>query len=545
MRVGLCGLALLVASGLVAGCGSEAAAVRDSGAGLVDAGSVGVDSGGRDGGGSLDAGDGALTLDAGLTGDDASSAADAAVSGDAGGVAIELCGNRADDDGDGLVDEDCAPSLFAGVYPPGGASDPELAALEAAAPHAVRVVQTYRSMTTLGLGRLRTDLDAIWAHGSIPHANIEPSGYSAAQYASAATDPGIDADAHTLATTLADALAARPDGRLFLTFGAEMNGNWVDWGCMPAARYIALYRKVHDLVSVAIGPYDTRRVRWVYGPNNTSSAGCGSAGGYYPGHGFVDYLGMSSYRSGAASVATTVIDPAHALFDALSFPATWRADRFVVLQTGARVATDRDTWIATLYAATRDDSVFAGVIWFDDADWAVAPGSSAHDAWTTALAALPPSDARLDGLFLPFFWDVRMDRADYSAIQALRAAGATSGCSVAPPLFCPEDPLPRRDVAVLLVRAFRLPLDPGVAPLFTDVAPSDTGYAEIQTLARAGALSGCGAGLFCPSDAVTEVGLRDAIVALGGPASPTMAGAATRARAAVAIARGAALPTVP
>src|SRR4051812_10015203 len=36
---------------------------------------------------------------------------------------LEACGNEIDDDGDGLVDEECAPSFFIGVFPPGGGAD--------------------------------------------------------------------------------------------------------------------------------------------------------------------------------------------------------------------------------------------------------------------------------------------------------------------------------------------------------------------------------------------------------------------------------------
>ena len=53
------------------------------------------------------------------------------------------------------------------------------------------------------------------------------------------------------------------------------------------------------------------------GPNSTSSANCGSAAGYYPGHAYVDLLGLSAYRPDGATVASSVIAPMSALFDAV------------------------------------------------------------------------------------------------------------------------------------------------------------------------------------------------------------------------------------
>jgi hypothetical protein len=439
---------------------------------------------------------------------------------------IERCDGALDQDGDGLTDEDCPPSLWSGIYPPGGGADLSgdalTQAIEAELGRPLSVVQTYHSSSALGAQNTPGDLAAIWAHGAIPHLNVEPSGYSAAQYAAAGTDPAIGADLQGMAAAIAGALAATPGSRLLLTFGAEMNGNWTDWGCLPAATFVAFYRRFHDSVSVALGSIDPRRVRWVFGPNNVSSAACGSAAGYYPGHDVVDYLGMSSYRSGTASVASTVLDPAHALLDAVVGPhASWQEGRFILLQTGTRdePSDDSGLWLTSLYSSLLGDPVFAGAIYFDDADWALRTATATSEGyaeWIAAMDALPRADARLDGTFEPFFWDVRQSSPYYPELQSLRAAGISSGCAASPPQFCPDAALERADAAVLLLRAFGLPPDESSPPLFDDVPSDHPAFGAIQALVEAGVLGGCSATAFCPTEAIDRQVLAIGLARLSG-----------------------------
>ncbi len=424
----------------------------------------------------------------------------------------EHCGNGVDDDGDGLVDEDCAPSLFAGVYAPEVAGDPALAALEGAAGNRpLSVLQTYHSTSAAGVARIAPDLAAVFARGQVAHLNVEPAGYTRAQYAAPTAAP-LAGDLAATGEAIASALAAAPAGRVLLTFGAEMNGNWTDWGCLPASQYIALYRAAHAAVTTALAAHqiDARRVRWAYGPNATSSASCGSAAAYFPGVDAVDLLGMSAYRAGSASVADAVTTPMTALFDALAWPAAWRRERFVVLQTGSRDVsgdTDRGAWASTLFAAGAADPRIAGIIWFDAADWAIPTNGAGWTGLTTGIASAPRADHGLDAVFAPRFWDVAYSDPAFQEIDALAAAGITSGCASSPARFCPDEPLTRSDAMALLARAF-----PTGAPALPDGAT------------------------------VRESDLAAAIAALGGAALPgTTDATATRARAAVLLARGAGL----
>ena len=369
----------------------------------------------------------------------------------------ERCGNAIDDDGDGLADEDCTPRLFAGVYAPGVATDPALAAIEGATQRPLAVLQTYHSLSAQGIARTPPDLAAIFARGQVAHLNVEPSGYSAQQYAAPATAP-LATDLAAMAAAIAGALEAAPHGRVLLTFGAEMNGSWTDWGCLPAVQFVALYRAFHDRVrdALATRAIDPRRVRWAYGPNATSSAGCGSAAGYYPGHAYVDLLGMSAYRSGIDSVATSITAPMAQLFAALAYPAAWQRARFVVLQTGTRTVAgdDRDAWITGLVTTLTADARVAGLVYFDAADWGVPTDGAGWAGLVASIGAAPVADRGLDATFLPHFWDVAYGDPGFAEIQALRDAGVTSGCATAPARFCPDDMLDASAAQALLARAF-------------------------------------------------------------------------------------------
>ncbi|MFT3765445.1 MAG: hypothetical protein QM820_08020 [Minicystis sp.] len=276
-------------------------------------------------------------------------------------------------------------------------------------------------------------------------------------------------------------------------------------------------------LAAANPPIDARRVRWVYGPNSTSSSNCGSAAGYYPGHAYVDYLGMSAYRNNTQTVSSAVATPAHDLVTSLGYPAAWTTDRFIVLQTGTHdiAGDDRGAWVKGLYDTLAADPLFLGVIYFDASTWALldpnATPLAGYDAWVTAVAKLPPASARLDGTFEPFFWDVRTANPYYAEIQSLRAAGITSGCSAAPPAFCPDDPLKRAAAAILAARAFGVAPDDAGPALFDDLAAGDPGFGEVQALAKMGALSGCSATSFCPGSSMDRRALAVMLAKLSSP----------------------------
>jgi hypothetical protein len=95
-------------------------------------------------------------------------------------------------------------------------------------------------------------------------------------------------------------------------------------------------------------------------------------------------------------------------------------------------------------------------------------------------------------------------------VEALVAAGVTSGCAVDPPLYCPTQVVTRAQMAVFLVRGIAYP-DPAVPPapaepVFADVPAADPLRGWIEWLYAAKITGGCGTSplLYCPTQAVTR-----------------------------------------
>lgn len=90
-----------------------------------------------------------------------------------------------------------------------------------------------------------------------------------------------------------------------------------------------------------------------------------------------------------------------------------------------------------------------------------------------------------------------------AAINAVAAAGITSGCNVAGTEFCPNQQVNRAEMATFLVKAFKLAASS--TDMFTDDEDS-IHEANINALGKAGVTSGCDSvkKLYCPANAVTR-----------------------------------------
>jgi hypothetical protein len=114
------------------------------------------------------------------------------------------------------------------------------------------------------------------------------------------------------------------------------------------------------------------------------------------------------------------------------------------------------------------------------------------------------------------FDDVADDDFAAAWIEKLAADGITAGCQADPPLYCPNNPVTRAQMAIFLLRAKYGPAfepDPvGESTGFADVAPDDFAAAWIKQLAAEGITAGCGGGNFCPDQAVTRAQMAVFIV---------------------------------
>ena len=120
-----------------------------------------------------------------------------------------------------------------------------------------------------------------------------------------------------------------------------------------------------------------------------------------------------------------------------------------------------------------------------------------------------------------FQYEGRFSDDDHSAfvseIEWLAGSGITQGCSTE--RFCPTDPVTRAQMASFLYRALGLPA--GSPDFFTDDAGSPHEEA-INAIRAAGVTSGCASGEFCPHDPTTREQMATFLTrALGLTGSPT------------------------
>jgi hypothetical protein len=107
----------------------------------------------------------------------------------------------------------------------------------------------------------------------------------------------------------------------------------------------------------------------------------------------------------------------------------------------------------------------------------------------------------------PLFADVPSGYWARTWIEGLYNTGVTGGCTTTPLQYCPSAPVTREQMAVFLLKASlgagHTPPACATAP-FPDVPCSSPYAAWIQELVARGITSGCGGGLYCPTNPVTR-----------------------------------------
>jgi hypothetical protein len=115
-----------------------------------------------------------------------------------------------------------------------------------------------------------------------------------------------------------------------------------------------------------------------------------------------------------------------------------------------------------------------------------------------ALTPPPVYQGEFDDVLLGSF------NADY--IQGLLEDGITAGCSIQPRLYCPDVPVTRAQMAVFVWKALKGDEPPPACTgIFADV-PCPGGFAVdyIEGIANAGITAGCGGGDYCPDAGITN-----------------------------------------
>jgi len=186
-----------------------------------------------------------------------------------------------------------------------------------------------------------------------------------------------------------DALAAY-GGPVHLRFGHEMNAGGYPWAVgvngNTAAQYVAVWRRVHDLLRSRGA---TQVVR-VWSPN-VVFAGSTPLAAVYPGAEHVDAVGVDGYNWGTARRGSVWQSPAQVLGATLAeVRRVAPGKRLLVTETAsAEKGGDKARWVTDLFGWAAAQGDVAGVVWFDEnkeTDWRIASSPASLAAFRAAVA---------------------------------------------------------------------------------------------------------------------------------------------------------------
>jgi len=182
-----------------------------------------------------------------------------------------------------------------------------------------------------------------------------------------------------------------------IRFAHEMNGFWYPW-CEQsngnrAGDYIRAWRHVHDVFTAA----GAHNVAWMWSPNVTYR-GAEPLSRFYPGDGYVDWVGLSGYYGTAGREKYISFDEIFS--GTLGELETFTNKPIVIAETGATNATgQRAQWIQEMFAHLPRYASVIGVIWFEaskEIDWRIAAAPAAASAFAVGAA-----DPRYDAPWSP------------------------------------------------------------------------------------------------------------------------------------------------
>ncbi|MDH6140923.1 mannan endo-1,4-beta-mannosidase [Kitasatospora sp. GP30] len=225
---------------------------------------------------------------------------------------------------------------------------------------------------------------AVWRDGQLPYIAWEPYKATMAQIAGGSQDAYIVSTAKTLRAI---------NVPVAISLGHEMNGNWYPWGTKQsnAADFVKAWQHVHDVFQ----DQGVSTVIWVWSPNIVNPAPNVALKPYYPGDGYVDWVGVVGYY------ALTGAQNFSQLFGpTFSQIRTFTQRPFLLAETGSQPSPRKPGQITELLKTVADQPDVVGFIWFDlnkETDWRVDSSPDTLAAFR-AGAANPAYDINLTGL---------------------------------------------------------------------------------------------------------------------------------------------------
>jgi 5'-nucleotidase / UDP-sugar diphosphatase len=107
----------------------------------------------------------------------------------------------------------------------------------------------------------------------------------------------------------------------------------------------------------------------------------------------------------------------------------------------------------------------------------------------------------------PTFVDVPTTHLYYAQIEAMHRLGITSGCSINPRRYCPDDLITRKQLTTFIIKSANLDYSTAPAsPYYDDVNQNDYAYPAIQLATQRQVIEACRLSPrhFCPESSVSR-----------------------------------------
>jgi len=248
----------------------------------------------------------------------------------------------------------------------------------------------------------KQQLPNIWANGNVPLVTWEPFLCSAAATPSDITARVVKGEYDVYLKAWAarmKAFVSGPDGQLgtgddrraYIRLAHEMNGNWYPWsapvGSGSAENYIAMWRHVRTIFA----GLDSNHVQWIWAVNH-EDVGTVRAEDYYPGHVYVDWIGIDGYNWGSSQTWSAWRTPDEVFSPMLHRLRQISAKPLALTETASSTAMParvdvaaKSLWITDLFNyATAFTTNARMIVWFNEdkeTDWAVFGGLNGDETY--------------------------------------------------------------------------------------------------------------------------------------------------------------------
>jgi mannan endo-1,4-beta-mannosidase len=169
---------------------------------------------------------------------------------------------------------------------------------------------------------------------------------------------------------------------VYIRFAHEFNGDWYPWGGPVNDNSVSSFKRMWRHVVTVMRQAGARNVRWVWSPLVEGPKGKPNFSRYYPGHRYVDVLGLSGFNWGASTPEyggwrsfREIFSKAYRRIRTLGPQPVWITEIGSASDGG-----DKHQWVRNMFKTSRRWDRLTTIVWYDqdkERDWSTASAASA------------------------------------------------------------------------------------------------------------------------------------------------------------------------